>query len=69
MAKKPINKIADKLNKVNESFSVNMYDNGFMIEVSGRDSNNEYKTAKVMVGTIDELIALVKEVSGMERDE
>jgi hypothetical protein len=69
MAKKPINKIADKLNKVNESFSVNMYDNGFMIEVSGRDSNNEYKTAKVMVGTVDELIALVKEVSGMERDE
>lgn len=67
--KKPINKIADKLTKVNESFSVNMYDNGYMIEVSGRDSNNDYKTAKIMISTVDDLLAIIKEVTGMERDE
>ena len=27
----------DKLEKVNESFTVNRYDNGFMVEFSGRD--------------------------------
>jgi hypothetical protein len=37
-----------KLDKVNESFTVNRYDNGFMVEVGGRDKENDWKTAKVM---------------------
>jgi len=39
----------NKLAKVNESFTVYRYDNGFMIEVSGRDRNNYYKTTKIHV--------------------
>ena len=69
MAKKPVKKIADKLTKVNENYSINMYDNGFMFEISGRDSNNDYRSAKIMVSTVDDLIALVKEAAEMERDE
>ena len=41
--------ISDKLVKVNDSFTIYRYDNGFMIEVSGRNSDEEYKTAKVLV--------------------
>ena len=37
-----------KLSKVNESFTVNRYDNGFMIEVGGRKSENDWKNCKVM---------------------
>ena len=59
--------IGNKLSKVNESFTVNMYDNGFMVEVSGRDAKDDYKTSKVMVTTVDELIALIKEITVMER--
>lgn len=69
MAKKSVKKIFDKLVKVNENFSVNMYDNGFMLEISGRDSDNEYKSAKIMVSTVEELVALVKEATELERDE
>ena len=70
MAKsKPITKISDKLAKVNESFSVYMYDNAFMIEVSGRDTENDYKTVKLMVTTLDQLQALIKEVTEMDRDD
>ena len=69
MAKKFVKKISDKLVKVNENFSVNMYDNGFMLEISGRDSDNEYKSAKIMVSTVEELVALVKEATELERDE
>lgn len=69
MSKKTVKKISDKLTKVNESFSVNMYDNGFMIEVSGRDSENDYKNVKLMVSTVEELIVLIKEVSEMDRDD
>ncbi len=58
-----------KLNKVSESFTVNRYDNGFMIEVSGRDKNNDYKTAKIMCTTEAELIETIKEVMTMDLDD
>ena len=68
MAKKSITKISDKLVKVNESFTVNMYDNGFMIEVGGRDSDGEWATVKLMVTGVDDLVALVKETVEMDKD-
>ena len=30
---KTVKKLSDKLTKVNESFTINMYDNGYMVEV------------------------------------
>ena len=69
MAKKKISTLSDKLMKVNESFTIYMYDNGFMIEVGGRDSEDEWKTAKVLVGDEDALIALVREAVNMERQD
>jgi len=70
MAKtKAVNKISDKLTKVNENFTVYMYDNGYMLEVSGRDSENDYKSVKIMVPTLEQLQALIKEVTEMERDD
>lgn len=69
MAKKSVNKIADKLSKVNESFTVNMYDNGYMLEIGGKDSDDNWKNAKLMVPTLDQLLALVKEATELPRDE
>ena len=46
-----------------------MYDNGFMFEIGGKDHNDDWKTAKIMCATIDQLTALVKEASDMPRDE
>lgn len=69
MAKKSISKIGDKLTKVNESFTVNMYDNGFMFEIGGRDDDDEWKTAKIMVQSVDDLVALVQEATTMERND
>lgn len=61
-------KISDKLAKVSENFTINMYDNGFMIEIGGKDKKDDWKTAKIMVTSVDELIVLVKEAAEMERD-
>jgi hypothetical protein len=69
MSKKTIGRINDKLEKVNESYTVNMYDNGYMLEISGRDNDGDYKNAKILVKTVDELVALVKEAAEMTRDE
>ena len=58
----------NKLSKVNESITINRYDNGFMVEVSGRDSESDWKTAKILCSTEEEMIAVVREWTTMEID-
>ena len=65
---KTVNKLSDKLIKVNENFSINMYDNGFMVEVGGRNKKGDYVNAKILCSTLDEVQALVAEACTMERD-
>ena len=61
-------KLADKLAKCNDSLTVNMYDNGFMVEVSGQDSENSWTTAKIMCQTLEEVNAVIAEAAKMPRD-
>lgn len=61
-------KFSDRLKKVNEGFNVYMYDNGYMVELSGKDKKDNYSTVKIICSTSDELIALIKEITSMERD-
>lgn len=68
MVAKAVNKLSDKLTKVNESFTVNMYDNGFMVEVGGRNKKGDYVNAKILCNTLDEMLSLVKEAGEMDRD-
>ena len=58
----------NKLDKVNESITVNRYDNGFMVEVGGRDNENDWKTAKILCSTEEEMMAVVREWNSMEID-
>lgn len=55
-----------KLEKVNDSFSVYRYDNGFMFEVSGRDEDDNYKTSKVICNTLESLLELVNEYNSKD---
>ena len=43
-------------------FSVTFADNGFIIEYTGNDADENYSHVKKLVMTLDELIAEVKEV-------
>ena len=58
----------NKLSKVNESITINRYDNGFMVEVSGRDNESDWKTAKILCATEEEMIVVVREWTTMEID-
>lgn len=57
-----------KLAKVSESITINRYDNGWMVEVSGRNKKEDWATAKTLCNTEEELIALIKEYNQMEID-
>ena len=65
---KTVNKLSDKLIKVNDNFSVHMYDNGFMVEVGGRNKKSDYVSARILCNTLEEVQALVAEACAMERD-
>lgn len=67
-ANKVVTKLGDKLVKVGDSFNFYMYDNGYMVDVGGKDANDDWKTVKIVCHTQEELIALVTEAVNMERD-
>jgi hypothetical protein len=54
--------------KVNDSFSVNMYDNGFMVEYSGRDAEMHFVGSKTMCANLEELLTLIQAIAAMERN-
>jgi hypothetical protein len=59
--------LSDKLKKSNDSVNIYFYDNGYMVEVSGTDHNDDWKTAKIMCNTLDEVMTVVKDAAEMER--
>jgi len=58
----------NKLAKVNESITINRYDNGWMVEIGGRDKKQDWKNTKTMCNSEEEVIAVVKEWNSMELD-
>ncbi len=63
-----VTKISDKLAKVNDNFTINMYDNGFMLEIGGRNKDDDWANAKIMCNSVEELVALIQEAASMERE-
>lgn len=60
-------KISDKLINMSDSYTINQYDNGYMVEIGGNDSDDRWTNVKIVCNTIDEVLALVKEASTMDR--
>ena len=54
-----------KLTKVNDSFTVNRYDNGWMLEIGGADKKGDWQTTKTMCNTEAEVIDLIKEYNSI----
>ena len=67
MAKTKVNKISDKLGKVNDSFTVYMYDNGFMLEIAGNDHKEDWANSKIVCTSMADLVELIQEASELER--
>lgn len=61
-------KISDYLVKINEDFTVNMYNNGFMFCASGTDHSDNWATAKIVCATIEDVILLVREAAMLPRN-
>lgn len=66
--KPTVTKLSDKLAKVGDSFTVSIYDNGFLFDVSGRDSEGDWASVKLVCNNLDDLVTLIMEAVDAERD-
>ena len=60
-------KIADKLSKIDDSFTVNMHDNGFVFEISGRNEDDDWASAKILCTDTEQLHELISEATSFPR--
>lgn len=61
-------KLSDKLAKVGTTVTINMYDNGYVFEIDGRDKKDDWTSAKIICDSVEKIVELLKEASSMERD-
>lgn len=60
MSASALDNIKAKIAKRDEDFRIYTYDNGYLIEVGGRDSEDEWVTAKVFAIGIEEVKTAVE---------
>ena len=60
--------VSDKFSKVNENFSITRCENGFFVEISGKDLDNDWKSSKVICNTEEDLITVIKQINALELD-
>jgi hypothetical protein len=65
---KGITKISDKLAKVGEAVNVYFYDNAYMVEVSGRNAEDDWAVAKLVCRDLSEVQTLLEEVDSLPKE-
>ena len=60
-------KIIDHFTKVNDNYTVTNCHNGFVIEVSGQDGDENWINAKFVFKTLDELKDAAQDLAFMSR--
>ena len=58
-----------KLVKVNESFTIHRYDNGFMVEVGGRNKDDDYTTCKLIFSDIKYVHNVIDQITQMPKED
>ena len=61
-------KLADKLVKVDEDITIRQLDNGFIVEVAGRDSDDEWATVKIVCFDLASVQTLVEEATQLPKN-
>lgn len=61
-------KLSDKLVKCSDSLTVNIYDNGFMVDINGRDSDDDWKSAKIVCNNLSDVMDILTEATKMPKE-
>lgn len=60
--------INTKIVKVNDVYSVTMCANGYVVEITGRDAQENWSTSKLICTSMAELIELLGEINSMDKE-
>lgn len=60
--------INTKIVKVNDVYSVTMCANGYVVEITGRDAQENWSTSKLICTSMAELIELLGEIDSMDKE-
>ena len=60
-------KLIDIFAKINDNYTVTNCHNGFVIEISGQDRDEEWITVKYVIKSLDELKEAVQDLAWMQR--
>jgi hypothetical protein len=52
--------MSKKITKEVDYVQINFADNGFIVEYSGQNEDNDYRNAKILVSSVDEMIEQIK---------
>ena len=61
--------LTSKVIRVSESIIINRYDNGWMLEIAGRNKKQDWITTKTICNTEQEVLELVKEYNTIPLDQ
>jgi hypothetical protein len=65
---KGITKVSDKLTRVSECVNVYFYDNAYMVEVSGRNEEDNWVATKLVCRDLTEVQTLLEEVDSLPKE-
>jgi hypothetical protein len=65
---KGITKVSDKLTRVSECVNVYFYDNAYMVEVSGRNEEDNWVATKLVCRDLSEVQTLLEEVDSLPKE-
>ena len=65
---KGIAKVSDKLTKVSENVIIYFYDNAYMVEVSGKNAEDDWATTKLVCRDLSEVQTLLEEVDSLPKE-
>lgn len=59
--------LPSKFLSINESITINFYDNGFMLEVTGEDENDNWVCAKIIFTSLHDIFTLLEQFSTLKK--
>lgn len=61
-------KVLDFISKIGEDINIKVIDNGYLVEISGRNAEDDWKTVKLACSSRGELDALLDQCFKLPRD-
>jgi len=63
MAEVKVNMVSNMFSSVNDSVTVYRFENGWMVEISGRDHFDEWPTKKIVCSDLKNVLTILEEYS------